>query len=202
MSRKDNYQLSIKFAVGMYFTIIVPSDLTFYELHLIIMGCTNFIDYHLHVFYFCGMEIEVDDEEATGNTFASWRCNEYKTSLYKLFPDYGTCTYLYDFGDSWEFKITLQKIIPSPCEYRVTKHKGVFPPEDSRGLPWSKEEYLKVLKKTENKRDDIEEWLADNGYLFDKEISLDDLTFYLQDIVESREALKKDKKNKQLISSK
>lgn len=37
---------------GIYFHLIVPDDITFLQLHKIIMAATNYLDYHLWTFMF------------------------------------------------------------------------------------------------------------------------------------------------------
>jgi hypothetical protein len=57
--------------------------------------------------------------------------------------------YLYDFGDQWEHRIELEKIItrprPSSVLPRCTGGKWACPPEDSGG-PWGYEQLLKALR--------------------------------------------------------
>lgn len=54
--------------------------------------------------------------------------------------------YTYDFGDSWEHTITLEKINKTNCKQPVvTTGKGTCPPEDCGGT-WGYENLLKMMK--------------------------------------------------------
>lgn len=54
--------------------------------------------------------------------------------------------YTYDFGDSWEHTITLEKINKTNCKQPVvTAGKGTCPPEDCGGT-WGYENLLKMMK--------------------------------------------------------
>lgn len=55
--------------------------------------------------------------------------------------------YEYDFGDSWEHKVTLEKILPFTEEAqlpRCIKAKGACPPEDVGGI-WGYYEFLEAI---------------------------------------------------------
>ncbi len=79
-------------------------------------------------------------------------------------------TYMYDFGDSWEHKITLQKILPYDRTVRLpacTGGRRRCPPEDCGGV-WGYYEMLEVLKDP-NARDHehMKEWIGED---FDPEV--------------------------------
>jgi hypothetical protein len=71
--------------------------------------------------------------------------------------------YLYDFGDSWEHDVLLEKILePVPgMEYPVCiKGKRQCPPEDCGG-PWRYDELLAVLANPKyEEHADMLEWLS------------------------------------------
>ena len=74
-------------------------------------------------------------------------------------------TYMYDFGDSWEHKITLQKILPYDRAVRLpacTGGRRRCPPEDCGGV-WGYYEMLEVLKDP-NARDHehMKEWIGED----------------------------------------
>ena len=58
-----------------------------------------------------------------------------------------TINYLYDFGDSWNHKITIGKIsdpVPGELYLRLTDIAGRCPPEDVDGVP-GYEEFLEAM---------------------------------------------------------
>ena len=79
-------------------------------------------------------------------------------------------TYEYDFGDSWEHRVTLQKILPYDPSVRLPAcigGKRRCPPEDSGGI-WGYYENLEILKDPD--AEDYEhtrEWMGDG---FDPEV--------------------------------
>ena len=72
-----------------------------------------------------------------------------------------TYTYMYDFGDSWEHKITLEKITNEAIETPVLlKGKGACPPEDCGGV-WGYEHLKEVLSdKKHPEHKEMREWLG------------------------------------------
>lgn len=84
--------------------------------------------------------------------------------------------YEYDFGDSWEHYITLEKIlhIDKRINYPVClKGKMNCPPEDCGGA-WRYSDILEILKQPDH--DEYEEWAEWIGPEFDPEyFSIDDV---------------------------
>jgi hypothetical protein len=74
-----------------------------------------------------------------------------------------TIIYEYDFGDSWEHEITLEKIIPDdPSDPLPMCIGGKMngPPEDCGGV-WGYSDLLKILSDPKNEqRDGLLEWLG------------------------------------------
>jgi hypothetical protein len=68
----------------------------------------------------------------------------------EVFPKYSEVIYEYDFGDSWEHIITLEKVVKSKVfQATYLEGNGERPPEDVGGA-WGFEEYLRVM---ENEKD-------------------------------------------------
>lgn len=116
---KKIYQLKItteEISPPIWRTILLPESATFAQLHAVIMDAFKFEDYHLFEFipdkkmttrigpvdednYFGDFGEDIID--ATTVTLA-----DYSDNLVKMY-------YVYDFGDFWQFKIELQKILES-----------------------------------------------------------------------------------------
>lgn len=99
--------------------ILVPSTISFNELHEIIMILFGFEGYHLFSFHELGESVD------------------YSTiKISKGFECFKIINYTYDFGDCWEFKITLEKTVEKdnslnyPC---CIKSKGGMMLEDCGG---------------------------------------------------------------------
>lgn len=73
----------------------------------------------------------------------------------------GRCTYLYDFGDSWEHDVALvgEVALPAGARLRLVDGRLVFPPEDCGGL-MGYEECLRVARGGEDE-EGLREWLGD-----------------------------------------
>jgi len=109
---KQAYQLKIKlrgFKPSVYRTILVSPDKTFEDLHNYIQQLFDFDGYHLYDFYDKkeDLRIVIDDESyEPGDKYAN------KTKLKEVLKnEKDKITYTYDFGDSWTFDITLEKIV-------------------------------------------------------------------------------------------
>ncbi|MEA3487630.1 MAG: plasmid pRiA4b ORF-3 family protein, partial [Euryarchaeota archaeon] len=90
-----------------------------------------------------------------------------------------SAVYTYDFGDSWEHKIQLEKIPPREkgIKYPICiKGKRACPPEDCGGT-WGYEELLAILK--DPKHEQYEEMLDWVGGEFDSEhFDVEEISFY------------------------
>jgi hypothetical protein len=122
------------------------------------MGWT---DSHLHQFTSKGqfygvsdpeydlMDMEVHDE-------AKYRLNH----LLKKEKD--SIGYEYDFGDGWNHKITLEKILPFDTEMVIPaciKAKGACPPEDVGGI-WGYCNFLEALQNPRHpEHEEYKEWV-------------------------------------------
>lgn len=140
-------------------TVLVSGDLGLGSFHQVIQAAMGWENSHLHQFVanrvFYGMAdgdfgLEMEDE------------SQYKLSqLLKNEKD--TLVYEYDFGDSWEHKILLEKILPHDNKKTLPiciKGKRACPPEDCGGI-WGYQELLETLSDPKNPDyEDMLEWLG------------------------------------------
>lgn len=122
--------------------VLVPSNLTFDQFHLVIQNLFEWQNYHLYDFRFGNTIIEVPSEEESFFDIFSNResLDSFDERIGEWFAQEGDrCTYTYDFGDDWEHTIKLEKVFyPNSPEYEqgkrpvCTKLKGDAPAEDSR----------------------------------------------------------------------
>ena len=96
------------------------------------------------------MEMEVEDEN--------------KCTLHQVLKTAkNAMIYEYDFGDSWEHKLVLEKILPYNKEQRFPycmAGKRACPPEDCGGV-WGYQEMLDLLKHSEDPEyEEKMEWLG------------------------------------------
>jgi len=146
----------------------VPSNITLHRLHLIIQSVMGWTNSHLYRFEIGGVQYSVPDPEDDFNRlhFVDSR----KTQLGKVVPaDKAMFAYEYDFGDSWEHQVLVEKIIPPEpsTQYPVClAGKRACPPEDCGGIS-GYDELLEIIRDpTHEEYDGMMEWL---GGSFDPE---------------------------------
>ena len=91
--------------------IVVPSNYSFWDLHVAIQDSMGWSDSHLHVFYIIdpltGKKVEIGlPDEFNDEVILD---NKAKISKYFNEPN-SESLYVYDFGDSWEHHIELEKL--------------------------------------------------------------------------------------------
>ncbi|MBO9768260.1 MULTISPECIES: plasmid pRiA4b ORF-3 family protein [Xanthomonas] len=73
-----------------------------------------------------------------------------------------TLIYTYDFGDDWQHRVTVEKMMEKPTESypHLITGKNACPPEDCGG-PWGYAEMLRVLAgRSSTRRRELTEWLG------------------------------------------
>ncbi|MBP8993608.1 MAG: plasmid pRiA4b ORF-3 family protein [Bacteroidales bacterium] len=153
--------------------VLVPSEITFDQFHNIIQDAFGWENEHLYAFspsgYGSSPVIEVDPENDAID-FSSFfsrnsnrKMNAKKTKISDIFNTEGqTFTYIYDFGDNWVHKITLEKIDETDNSPSATllNGKGACPPEDCGG-PWGYEGLKEAIADKSNpEREEMLEWLG------------------------------------------
>jgi hypothetical protein len=128
--------------------VLVPAGFTLAKLHRVIQTAMGWTDSHLHQFKIDGQFYGVPSEE-------DWHevLNERSYSLEKVAPcEKSKFLYEYDFGDSWEHVIVVEKILPFEAgkDYPLCiKGKRACPPEDVGGV-WGYEEFLQAVNDPDN----------------------------------------------------
>jgi len=121
--------------------IIIPETYSFWDLHVAIQDSMGWTDTHLH-----GFEInfprsklivsigipDEDEPEGEQEIVPGW-----KVKIKEFFTlENNTANYIYDYGDYWQHKVQLEKIIPAEkgLTYPVCiVGKRACPPEDCGG---------------------------------------------------------------------
>ena len=153
--------------------VLVPPSMHLDTLHHLIQVVMGWEDSHLHMFRKGDRRYSIpspwgDDFRMPGTPRDLDERKHRINQLLKREKDW--MTYMYDFGDSWEHKITLQKILPYDRTVRLPACVGGrrrCPPEDCGGV-WGYYEMLEVLKDP-NARDHehMSEWIGED---FDPEV--------------------------------
>src|SRR5262249_31922490 len=128
----------------------VPAKANLGWLHAVLQVAMGWTNSHLHQFI-CDEHVYADPafdlEKFEGEPPV---LDERKAILRKLMPNVGDgLVYEYDFGDSWEHMVMLEKILPASAGTRLTAvcvgGERACPPEDCGGVG-GYEELLKALK--------------------------------------------------------
>lgn len=170
-------QIALKgFTPKIWRRLLVPSDLLLADFHKIIQTSMGWGNTHFHHFikdrtyYKSRTQLEDFWDESFDVDYKNTKIsNLLKTEREKIL-------YEYDFGDSWEHYIALEKIlhIDKRVNYPVClKGKMNCPPEDCGGA-WRYSDILEILKQPDH--DEYEEWAEWIGPEFDPEyFSIDDV---------------------------
>ncbi len=143
----------------------MPSDIGLADLHWVFQVAMGWTNSHLHQFVSgrtlygmqdddlgMGLDLDVEDE------------NEYKLSEL-LRKEKDSLRYEYDFGDGWDHKVVLEKILPDDGSIRLpscVKGKRACPPEDCGGI-WGYEGLLETIKDPSHPEyGETLEWLGDD----------------------------------------
>lgn len=112
----------------------LPADTTFLALHHAIQDACDWEDDHL--FRFTDRQDRSIAGEGGGGFDLEPDPDPAAVRLSSFFPRRRKCTYLYDFGDSWEHDVALVRTFDAPERFTRPLVNGglAFPPEDCGGL--------------------------------------------------------------------
>ena len=187
---KNNYEQVYQFKLSMkgitpqiWRRIQVPENYTFLDLHYAIQAVMDWDDYHLHEFEV--LNPKTTDPERIGNEVDELESFddrplvlEKKAKISNYFTlENKAALYRYDFGDNWEVKIRLEKILPKKegvMYPTCTAGKRAAVPEDIGGIG-GYEDTLEILKDPSHPEyEDTVEWLGedfDPEYFDPKDVS-------------------------------
>jgi len=166
--KKKIYQIQIAlkgFKPKIWRRILIPSDLLLSDFHMIIQTTMGWTNSHLHQFIknriFYTRRMHDDDlwDEMDNVDYKKMKISDLlKKEREKIIYDY-------DFGDSWEHDIILEKILPidDKIKYPIClTGKMNCPPEDCGGV-WGYADMLEILKQPDHEEyESYIEWLGDD----------------------------------------
>jgi len=157
---------------------LVLSDMSLHQLHQVSQVVMGWENSHLYQF--------VIGERHYGEPYPEVEMENSKaTKLSQVVPGEATeFTYEYDFGDSWEHEVLIEKTLPAEPRKRYPLcivGRRACPPEDCGGI-WGYAELLEVIQDPEH--EDHEEMLEWLGGSFDPE------AFDLKEVNEVLEGLR------------
>jgi hypothetical protein len=165
-SAAPSYQLKIVLLgakPSVWRTLQVPGEANLGWLHAALQIAMGWTNSHLH--HFLTADARYSDprgHEDMGFGDEPDR-DEAQATLLQIAPKAGAeFGYEYDFGDSWEHEITVQKILPAAggTTALCLDGAGACPPEDCGGI-WGYAELLKTLKNPKHpEHKSMKEWLG------------------------------------------
>lgn len=147
-SPKQVYQLKVALEGSkppIWRRFLVADSVSLAQLHDILQVVMGWEGGHLHEFDRGGERIGLPDPDFDGGELTDER-KVRLNQLLKLERDY--LKYVYDFGDDWSHRITLEKILAYDPQLALpvcVKAKGACPPEDVGGI-WGYYELLDALR--------------------------------------------------------
>jgi hypothetical protein len=152
--------------------ILVPSEITLAKLHRILQAVMGWYDAHLHQFIVGGVYYGVPDPDDFIEIKSERRVRLNQIVAGEIFK----FIYEYDFGDSWEHELLVEKIVPPEKGVRYPvciKGKRACPPEDVGGV-WGYAEFLEAIRDPEHaEHEDYVEWI--NGEFDPEAFDLDEI---------------------------
>ncbi len=154
-------------------TVLVPDTITLVKLHAVIQTAMGWCGGHLHEFEIDGLNY--------GQIDPDWGMdpepiNEARKRLLKVLGNRRHFHYLYDFGDAWWHRITLEATLPmtQPQRYaQCVAGENACPPEDVGGVPGYYEFLDAINDPAHEEHDSMMEWY---GVPFDPELFDVDVT--------------------------
>jgi len=139
--------------------LLVSETTTLANLHEILQAAFGWWDCHLHEFEIGGARYGADD----GDGWGAPPKDERRARLGTVASERSVLKYVYDFGDDWEHKVVVEKILPAEAGANYPACIGgrrACPPEDCGGV-WGYEEFLAAISDPEHdEHDSMLEWVG------------------------------------------
>lgn len=145
--------------------LLIPSDILLSVFHNIIQIAMGWENSHLHqfikdeIFYLPKMADDIFWDDLDSVDYKKMKVSDL------LKKEKEKIVYEYDFGDSWEHEIVLEKVLPVDNNQAYPfclGGKKACPPEDCGGV-WGYESMLQVIKDPEHQEhEDMIEWLGED----------------------------------------
>ena len=164
----------------------IPVNFTFYDLHIAIQLSFGWENAHLFQFspkgYGSNPIIKENFEDDVDYDYEDALDAE-EVHLSEIFKsEKQKYTYIYDFGDSWEHIISLEKILPNIAMYpMLLAGKGQCPPEDCGGMRGYEQLKEVLSNKKDAEYEEMAEWLGleENETWNSEEFNLDETKKHL-----------------------
>jgi hypothetical protein len=137
----------------------VPGEVSLAVLHEVVQSAMGWTNSHLHEFDIAGSRFGIPDPDWPDQDLT----DEAKGRLFRLVKEGDRFAYLYDFGDNWAHRITVEKVAVAEAGVRYPRcvsGQGACPPEDVGG-PWGYDEFQAALADSKHPdHDERVEWVG------------------------------------------
>ena len=146
--------------------LLVPADIKLPQLHVVLQQAFGWTDSHLHAFRSGDDSYEAFHPDDWSEDFSGpgQRRNEKKFRLCDLLHAPGdSLIYEYDFGDSWQHEVLVEKILPGVRHGPVACIAGARagPPEDCGSVPGYENLVAAMADPKHPERDELLDWLGE-----------------------------------------
>ena len=116
--------------------LIIPENITFYELDDILKTLWGFNGHHLSMFILKNEKFNIMDGAVADSCMIDNYLDSKTTLINEFFDKSAKITYWYDFGDDWQFDIEIKKTVDYDKNYvTIKRFKGKYDPiEDCQGI--------------------------------------------------------------------
>jgi len=144
--------------------LLIPADLTLARLHDVLQRAMGWEDGHLHEFRVGRQSYGVPDPDEGGFALED-RIDEGRVRLHQVLGRMGAkAVYTYDFGDTWEHGIVIEKHLPADPNlvYPVcTGGQRACPPEDCGGIPGFYDLLEAIQDPQHERHEELLDWLGE-----------------------------------------
>ena len=142
--------------------IVVRADMKLDRLHRVIQTAMGWSDCHLHQFVVGRVFYGVPDRER--DDFGTETLNEKRYTVADLAPvAKRKFIYEYDFGDSWEHEILVEKALPPDAAFKhpvCLAGANASPPEDCGGIPGYYDLLAALADPKHEQHEEMKEWVG------------------------------------------
>ena len=159
------YQLKVTLRLSkppIWRRLVVRADMKLDRLHRVIQIAMGWSDCHLHQFRLGRVYYGVPDREFEG--FGGETLNEKDYTLADLAPGpKKKFIYEYDFGDSWEHEVRVEKALPPDLAFKhpvCLAGANACPPEDCGGIHGYYELLAALADPKHEQHEEMKEWVG------------------------------------------
>ena len=138
--------------------VLVPDTITLAKLHLVIQRAFQWGGHHLHEF--------MAGEERYGTADLEWNVDgelrSERTRLVNAVTPSGTIDYIYDFGDNWNHRIKIERVLP-PLGMELPMCVGganATPPDDCGGTGGYEELVAVLADPSHPEHEEMKTWVG------------------------------------------